>query len=103
MRAILLTMFLPLAACAHDGGSAPSTPPPPALTAENGGTCRNDALSAFVGQKLTEQLGKDMLRVSGAKTMRSGGPDTAMTMDYREDRLTVAYDASMIVTAARCG
>ena len=35
--------------------------------------------------------------------MRWGAPGMAMTMDYREDRLTVSYDEAMLVTSARCG
>ena len=29
--------------------------------------------------------------------------ETELTMDFRPDRLTVAYDDAMVITAARCG
>jgi hypothetical protein len=44
-----------------------------------------------------------MMTVSGAKALRWGPPRSAMTMDFRSDRLTVAYDDAMTVTSARCG
>jgi len=44
-----------------------------------------------------------MLKASGATTLRWGAPGTAMTMDFRQDRLTVSYDEKMVVTSARCG
>lgn len=90
-------LALPLAACADEG--AESTPPPPATS----GKCGNEGLDRFVGQKATAELGAEILAASGAKLLRWGAPNTAMTMDYREDRLTVSYDADMVITAARCG
>lgn len=72
-------------------------------TASAGGTCRNDALAAYIGQKVTAELGAEMLAKSGARTLRWGAPGTAMTMDYRQDRLTVSYDDAMMITSARCG
>jgi hypothetical protein len=35
--------------------------------------------------------------------LRWGPPDSAMTMDFRADRLTVSYDANMVVTGVKCG
>lgn len=99
MRAIWLTTMLPLTACVQGGNAAADPSPPMAI----GGTCRADGLMAFTGKKMTDALSREMLRASGAKTMRAGGPDTAMTMDYREDRLTIVYDKDMFVASARCG
>ena len=39
----------------------------------------------------------------GASTLRWGPPGSAMTMDFREDRLTVSYDEQMVVTRLNCG
>ncbi|MCI4590483.1 I78 family peptidase inhibitor [Sphingobium sp. BYY-5] len=89
---------LPLAACAGANGPGPDTPPP---TAE--GPCSNDGLDRFIGQKASAEVGAELLKASGAKTLRWGGPGTAMTMDFRPDRLTVSYDEQMAITAARCG
>jgi hypothetical protein len=91
-------MALPLAACAGANGQGPGAPP---AMAE--GPCRNDGLDSFVGQKASAEVGAALLKASGAKTLRWGGPGMAMTMDYRADRLTVSYDAAMAITSARCG
>ena len=75
----------------------------PVETVGAGGKCSNDALATYVGQKVTAALGAELLAKSGARTLRWGAPGMAMTMDYREDRLTVSYDEAMVVTSARCG
>jgi hypothetical protein len=106
MRAIatigLAMTMLPLSACAttgtDKGGNGASTAPPAAR-----GECRNDGLDAFTGKTATAELGAEMLKASGATTLRWGGPGTAMTMDFRQDRLTVSYDEKMVITSARCG
>lgn len=97
MRTALVAMMMaPLAACATtSGGEAPAT------NAE--GLCRNEPVASFVGQKASAESGAAMLKASGAKTMRWGGPGMAMTMDFRPDRLTVSYDEAMVITSARCG
>ncbi|AYO80685.1 peptidase inhibitor I78 [Sphingobium yanoikuyae] len=93
-------MLLPLAACAATGSEGPNSASPPAMAQ---GPCKNDGLDRFTGQKATADLGAELLKASGAKTLRWGGPNMAMTMDFRPDRLTVSYDDQMVVTSARCG
>ncbi len=92
--------LLPLAACAGTGSEGPGSASPPAMAQ---GPCKNDGLDRFTGQKATADLGAELLKASGAKTLRWGGPNMAMTMDFRPDRLTVSYDDQMVVTSARCG
>jgi hypothetical protein len=99
MRMMVMSlMALPLVACAGMNDAGPGTPP---ATAE--GPCRNDGLDSFVGQKASAESGAALLKASGAKTLRWGGPGMAMTMDFRADRLTVSYDEAMTITSARCG
>jgi len=101
MRMAMMAMiFLPLAACAGTGSEGPDSASPPAMAQ---GPCKNDGLDRFTGQKATADLGAELLKTSGAKTLRWGGPNMAMTMDFRPDRLTVSYDDQMVVTSARCG
>ena len=101
MRMAMMAMiFLPLTACAGTNGKGPDSASPPAMAQ---GPCSNDGLDRFTGQKATADLGAELLKASGAKTLRWGGPDMAMTMDFRPDRLTVSYDDQMVVTSARCG
>lgn len=98
MRMIPATaLCLVLAACAGQAG--PGTPP----LADAQGSCSHDGLDAFTGKQATAETGAALLKASGAKTLRWGGPGTAMTMDFRPDRLTVSYDETMLITAARCG
>jgi hypothetical protein len=95
---MMLLCLATLGGCAGADGQGPATPP-----AVADGPCRNDGLDAFVGQKASAQTGAALLKASGARTLRWGGPGMAMTMDYRADRLTVSYDAAMTITSARCG
>jgi hypothetical protein len=68
-----------------------------------GGECVNDGLSAFVGRTVSAELGAELLKLSHARTLRWGPPDSAMTMDFRADRLTVSYDRDNKVISASCG
>ncbi len=87
---------LALAGCNGTGSDRPATP-------SQAAACRNDGLDAYVGRKVSAELGAELLAKSGAKALRWGPPGSAMTMDFRPDRLTVAYDDAMLVTSARCG
>lgn len=97
--AIMGLMAWPLVGCAGAGGAGPATPPPAAAE----GPCRNEGLDRFTGQKASADVGAQLIKASGAKTLRWGGPGMAMTMDFRPDRLTVSYDEAMVITSARCG
>lgn len=89
-------ILLPITACTPmDSTSAPPV--------AGDGPCRNESLDRFAGQTVTAALGVEMLKASGAHTLRWGAPGSAMTMDFRPDRLTVRYDEAMKVTSARCG
>lgn len=98
MRTAALPLLPLLAACAGAGGEGPAAPP---AVAE--GPCRNEGLDRFVGQTASANLGAELLKLSGARTLRWGAPGMAMTMDFRADRLTVSYDGKMAITSARCG
>lgn len=92
MRIAMLIAGLSLAGCA--------TVPPDAGA---GGECSNEGLDTFKGRTVSADLGMELLKVSGARTLRWGPPDTALTMDFRAERLTVSYDRDNKVTLARCG
>jgi len=95
MRHAFLTPLFALAACA----TAPAGP----VVAQPSGTCRNDALAAFVGQPATQALGTQMLSASGARALRWVAKGMMVTMEFREDRLTVYLDAANRVERASCG
>ena len=91
-------MLLAMPGCMAANNDRPTTPAP----AEKD-QCVNDGLEAYAGRKVSAELGAELLAKSGAKSLRWGPPGAAMTMDFRPDRLTVAYDEAMLVTSARCG
>lgn len=98
VRLLAIAAALPLAACA--GREVPESPPPPAEA-----ICNAEAAQGFVGQKVTADLATALriLKASGARTLRWGPPRTAMTMDYRADRVNVMYDDDSIITQISCG
>lgn len=97
MKTLLpLIAVLALPACAASA-DRPATP------SDQAGLCKDEGLTAFTGRKVTAELGTELLAASGARSLRWGPPRSAMTLDFRPDRLTVAYDDDMMVTSARCG
>ena len=86
----VLLLLLPLAACA--------------TTPETGrGLCNAVPVQSFVGAIGTAQLGRQAMTRAGAKMLRFIPPNSAVTMDYRSDRLNVRLDARNFVTGLDCG
>jgi hypothetical protein len=65
--------------------------------------CSDQALDSFLGNKASTETGAALLKASGARSLRWVPPRSAVTMDLRPDRLTVAYNDSMTIVSARCG
>ena len=93
MKPYLLTIVA--GACAL-GGCATTT------TARNN-FCNADHVQGMVGQKADAAAGLAIRQATGADEVRWGPPRTPMTMDFREGRVTVAYDDAMIITRISCG
>jgi len=70
---------------------------------ETDAACVAEGASRFIGQRVTEALGSQVIAATGARSLRWGPPGGAMTMDFREDRVNVFYDASMMVERITCG
>ena len=83
-----------LSACA-----TPSEAPPIA----GGGMCDAQTLQHLVGETVTQALGANAMRSSGADILRWIPPNSAVTMDYRMDRLNISYDEKSVVTEISCG
>lgn len=66
------------------------------------GECKADAAQSLIGQKATADVGSELLRRTGARVIRWVPPRTAVTMDFRADRLTVSYDDDMVITTISC-
>jgi 23S rRNA G2445 N2-methylase RlmL len=100
MRRIAFAAVPLLAACST---VSPAEPEIPVRGETLGYTCKNEALSRFVGREATPALVTEMRQASGAKTVRLVRPGMMITMDFRNDRLTVWVDAGNRVTRANCG
>jgi hypothetical protein len=94
----LTLALLPLAACAAvpPDGEEPMRRMPE-------GDCSADAANRFVGQRATAEVGSQLLQVTGARVLRWVPPRTAVTMDYRADRLTVSYGDDYVIERVSCG
>ena len=98
---ILAATTLPLAACA--GYSEPVGTAPGGDLAQEGGQCDAAPAQYHVGRDVSEQAGAAILEESGARTLRWGAPNSAWTMDYRQDRVNVRYDEARTITEITCG
>jgi hypothetical protein len=98
MRSAILLFAAALPACA---AAEPVELPPRGQG--SGVVCRSYGLDKFVGREAGPKLSAELLRASGAKTVRWVRPGSMITMDYRDDRLTVRVSESNRVIAANCG
>jgi len=102
-QTILGIATLALSGCVVNiGDSAPDgaepVPPPPAPM-----VCNAAAAQSHVGRKASQSTGEAIIKDSGARSLRWGPPNAAWTMDYREDRVNVRYDAQMKIVEITCG
>ncbi|AKH44011.1 Peptidase inhibitor I78 family protein [Croceibacterium atlanticum] len=95
--AVTPAALLILAGCATMGetenGEMPSTPK----------QCDDSKVQRFIGMQATAEIAQELLQVTGAETLRWAPPRTALTMDFRAERLTVSYDDDMAITRINCG
>lgn len=77
--------------------------PPPVHGVTPGHACTTVETDQFVGQPGTNSNGDAILRVSKAAVLRWSPPNTMLTMDYRQDRVTVWLDEANRITKIRCG
>ncbi|HYW64637.1 MAG TPA: I78 family peptidase inhibitor [Bradyrhizobium sp.] len=96
-----------LAASCAANSPPPDSPGPPQPTPIHGVTpghkCQTVGTDRFVGQPGTSETGAAIKHASNAAILRWSPPGVMLTMDYREDRVTVWLDSSKIVTKIRCG
>ncbi len=90
----LIAPALLLAGCAAAQQDAESTPSP--------GKCNAEPAQSLVGSTASEAVGAQLLKLTGARTLRWGPPRSPMTMDYRYDRLTVSYDDNLKIEQIAC-
>ncbi|WP_205480650.1 I78 family peptidase inhibitor [Sphingomonas arenae] len=95
-RLLFLAPALLLTACATAAAEQPQV-------VGSGGECRNDGLAQFTGQLATAEVGAEILRVSGARTLQWIEHGMMVTMEFNSSRVRVQLDASNRVESARCG
>ena len=97
IRLLAIAAVLPLAACTQE------RPPESTPTSPAGAMCNADSVQSLVGQTATADVGAQLIKGSGATTLRWVPPRTAVTMDFRPDRLTVSYDDALKIDRISCG
>ncbi|MXO73161.1 I78 family peptidase inhibitor [Alteraurantiacibacter buctensis] len=93
--AVLPALALLLGACTTTGEEPPQR--------ELAGECDASGVQEHIGHRATAESGATLLRLTGARTLRWVPPRTAVTMDFRADRLTVSYDDDMVIERISCG
>ena len=93
MRNLLLLLLTPLAAACTSMAAPVVTP---------GEACSPPALARYTGLVANDALATRMKRETGKIALRWVKPGMAVTMDYREDRLTAYVDAANKVERASC-
>jgi hypothetical protein len=97
MRKMLLLAPALAAACS----TAPAETPVHGVTP--GHKCELTGTEQFVGQTAAGETGAAIMHASHAAVLRWAPPGVMLTMDYREDRVTVWLDAANKITKIRCG
>lgn len=92
----LLAGAMAMAGCTTTGDGTGATTP-------SDKECNTANVQSFIGQRATAEIGQDMLRASGARQLRWAPPNSAVTLDFRSDRLTVSYDDDMLIEQVSCG
>lgn len=101
---LLLGCLLPLAACSSTPPTADIAPTQPKPEpAGLGSHCHAETLTALSGQMASQEVIDRAVRDAGARTIRVVKPGMAVTMDYREDRVTVRVDEQNKIISASCG
>lgn len=99
----LATALFALSACTgtgtgSGGDKVAETPPPPSMEP----SCGADQLASYVGQPASDDVIAKITAWRGDKPMRVIRPGTAVTMDYRPDRLNVQVGEDGKITGFTC-
>ncbi|RVQ67133.1 hypothetical protein EKN06_09455 [Croceicoccus ponticola] len=79
----------------------PTTQEPVRVGAQ--GECNASPAQTMLGMIASADVGAQLLSATGARILRWVPPRTAVTMDFRPDRLTVSYDDDMKIVQISCG
>ncbi len=96
--ALIAALLLGPTLAEKTGTSRPALATPPAMEG-----CDVSDVKELVGQPYTEALATRAKDMTGAAVVRTVRPGEAVTMDFRDDRLTLELDAAGKIVSARCG
>ena len=65
--------------------------------------CGSSLVQTYMGLRANDTVREEVIRRSGAETVRWITPGTAVTMDFSATRLNVELDQDDVVRAFRCG
>ena len=99
MRSLFPLGLLALAGCVTVKAPAQS----PAESTYASPACNAAAARSLIGQNASSETGARALSLTGARSLRWGPPNSAWTMDYRQDRVNVRYDEGLRITEITCG
>lgn len=77
--------------------------PVPSPIADSGHTCRPRGTDRFIGKVGSPMMGSAIKTVTHAAILRWGRPGVMLTMDYREDRVTVYVNPKGRIVRINCG
>ena len=97
MRKLFLVAPALIAACST------ATPQAPSEAAQQPAKCERQGTDAFIGQMRSPELEQSILQTTHAKFIRWVDPGMMVTMDYREDRVTVQLGPDHRIIELRCG
>ncbi|WP_404473071.1 hypothetical protein LG301_02305 [Vreelandella venusta] len=80
-----------------------AAPPPPSVEPSASQTCDASAVQHALGEPFNEANTSLLQSESGARQVRVLRPDSAATLDYREDRLNIHLGSDDTIEALRCG
>lgn len=100
VKALLATSaaLVMLAGCTAQNGSRPEQASAPA----GSDACGASKVASYVGMQPTDEVLAKIKSASGAQMLRVVGPNDAMTMDFREDRLTITTGEDGRIKTLRC-
>lgn len=85
-------------------GACSTAPAEPVVHGRTPGhTCNGVGADKFIGQSGVVATGAAIKRATNAAVLRWAPPGVMLTMDYREDRVTVWLGPDKRITRIRCG
>lgn len=99
MRVLSCVPLLAVLSCT----ACASTPSDQTAGAGSPGECRAEPAQQYVGRKADTQIVEAAKSASTSQQVRVIGPDDAVTLDYRPDRLNLRVDADRTIVAITCG